>query len=81
MQIFSVTEHINSLNTAIDRQVEFINNVERMRRLQILRTKDEPHLKMGSGMLQLQGELREAEKLVDDFLAKRNKGGSNDVPC
>lgn len=77
MQIFSVTEHINSLNTAIDRQVEFINNVERMRRLQILRTKDEPHLKMGSGMLQLQGELREAEKLVDDFLAKRNKGEKN----
>ena len=73
MRIFSVTEHINNLNNAIDKHVEFIHNVKRMRELQNLITKDEPHLKLGSGMIQLQGELQTVEKLVDDFIIERIK--------
>jgi len=73
VRIFSVTEHINNLNNAIDKHVEFIHNVKRMRELQNLITKDEPHLKLGSGMIQLQGELQTVEKLVDDFIIERIK--------
>jgi len=74
MHILSVTEHLNTLNSVVSRQIEFINNVERMRALQILRAKDEPQLKLGSGAIQLKGELQTVEKLVDEFLAKRKKG-------
>jgi len=73
MQIYSVTEHINNLNSEMNKQVEFIHNVKIMRELQNLVTKDEPHLKLGSGMIQLQGELQAVEKLVDDFLYKEVK--------
>jgi len=75
MHILSVTEHINTLNSTIDQYAELINNVERMRKLQILCTKDEPHLKLGNGMIQLQGELQAAEKLVDESLIKLKTGG------
>jgi len=36
MQIFSVTEHLNTLNSVVDKQIEFINNVERMREKSIV---------------------------------------------
>jgi hypothetical protein len=73
MKIYSVTEHINNLNNQIDKHVEFINNVKRMRWLQILLTKDEPHFKLGNGNIQLQGELQVVEEFVDDFLSKGTK--------
>jgi len=69
MQIHSVTEHINNLNSEIDKHIEFIHNVKRMRELQNLITKDEPHLKLGNGIIQLQA----VEKLVDDFIIERIK--------
>lgn len=64
MQIYSVTEHINNLNIEIDKHVEFINNVKRMRELQ-KRCVGQP----------VTG-LKDAEKIVDDFLAKgiKNNG-------
>ena len=79
MRILSVTEHINTLNNVIDQQAELINDVERMRRLQILIKKDEPHLKLGNGTIQLQGELQAAEKLVDESLIKLKTGGENNA--
>jgi len=59
MQIYSVTEHINNLNNEIDKHVEFISNVKRMRELQ--------------RNFKNHQSTKDAEKLVDDFLTKGDK--------
>jgi len=62
MQIFSVNEHINSLNSKIGKLIEFVDDVKRMRYLQ------------GSGGWGRQvSEIKAAEKKVDDFFLSVKK--------
>jgi len=67
MQIHSVTEHINKLNSEIDKQIEFIYNVKRMRKLQL------DYNNHAASDLDYKDDLKAAENLVDDFLTKGDK--------
>ena len=65
MQIHSVTEHINNLNSEIDKHVEFINNVKRMRKLQL------DYNNHAASDFDYRNDLRAVENAVDDFLTDR----------
>jgi len=73
MRILSVTEHINTLNSVIYQQAEFINNVERMRRLQL------NYNNHAASDFDYHDDLRAAEKLVDESLIKLKTGGENNA--
>jgi len=64
MLIHSVTEHINNLHSEIDKRVEFIHNVKRMRKLQL------DYNNHAASDFDYKDDLRIAEKLVDDFISK-----------
>ena len=64
MQIHSVTEHINKLNSEIDKHIEFINNVKRMRILQL------DYNNHAASDFDYRNDLRAIENTVDDFLSK-----------
>jgi len=76
MQIFSVTEHLDILNSVVSRQIEFINNVElmrsRQRKLNFFENDPTTDFYL---VAEYKKQTKAAEKLVDEFLAKRKKEG------
>ena len=64
MRIFSVTEHINTLNSVLDQHIEFINNVEGLRELQL------NYNNHAASDFDFHDDLRAAEKLVDESIIK-----------
>ena len=80
MQIFSVTEHINTLSSTIDQHIELINNVElmrsRQRKLKFFENDPTADFYL---VAEYKKQTKAAEKLVDESLIKLKTGGENNA--